>query len=172
MEILILGLILVALMVYASTRIKRSAAQAFEQEPIETDEFTLIKPAGFLHLINGDPAYKFQAYSKEFGTENASNRRQATVDLCLISDKTLENVCEEAKASGKLLSAKNFQFDEMKSCSMEIERSENGIELNDRFFIVETGRGVYELRTSVLKDHIAVLSRKIDEMEGSLTIKK
>ena len=51
MEILIIGSLIVALMVYASTKIKRSAAQAFEEETIETDEFYLVKPEGFLNPI-------------------------------------------------------------------------------------------------------------------------
>src|SRR5262249_24498312 len=129
MELLIPGLILVALMVYASTRIKRRAAQAFEQETIGTDEFTLVKPEGFLHLISGDPAYAFQAYSKEFGAEDASDRRRATIDLRILADDSFGDVCESVKASGRLLTEKKFQFDEMKASSMEIERNENGIDI-------------------------------------------
>ena len=81
MELLIPGLVLVALMIYASTRIKKSAAAAYESETIETDDFVLFKPAGFLAVIGGDPRYAFEAYSKEFGTEDASDIRKATVHL-------------------------------------------------------------------------------------------
>lgn len=78
MEILIVGLILVALMVYASTRIKRTAAEAYNPEWIETDEFVIDKPEGFLVVIGGDPQYLFEAYSKEFGGEAAPDFRRAT----------------------------------------------------------------------------------------------
>jgi hypothetical protein len=81
MELLIPGLVLVALMIYASTRIKKSAAAAYESETIETDDFVLFKPAGFLAVIGGDPRYAFEAYSKEFGTKDASDIRKATVHV-------------------------------------------------------------------------------------------
>ncbi len=81
MEILIPGLILVALMVYASTRIKKSAARAYEPETIETEDFVINKPAGFLTVIGGDPQYAFESYSKEFGTDSASEFRKATAHI-------------------------------------------------------------------------------------------
>ena len=81
MELLIPGLILVALMVYASTKIKRTAAAAFEPETIETDEFSIEKPDGFLNVLNRDPALELDMYSKEFGHEITSDKRQARVEL-------------------------------------------------------------------------------------------
>src|SRR5687767_8261126 len=53
MELLIPGLILVALMVYASTRIKRTAAAAFDRETVDTEDFIIQKPEGFLHNLHG-----------------------------------------------------------------------------------------------------------------------
>ena len=41
MEIFIVGVAVVALMVYVSTKIKRSAAAAFEREEIEEEDFSL-----------------------------------------------------------------------------------------------------------------------------------
>ncbi len=70
MEILIIGVIVVALMVWASTRIKRSAAEAFEEEAIDTDDFSLVKPEGFLSPVENDEYLAFYAYSKEFGEED------------------------------------------------------------------------------------------------------
>lgn len=81
MEILIPGLILVALMVYASTRIKKSAAKAYEPETIETDDFVINKPAGFLTVIGGDPRLAFESYSKEFGAGSNSEFRKATANI-------------------------------------------------------------------------------------------
>jgi hypothetical protein len=83
MEILIPGLILVALMVYASTKIKRSAAAAFDAETIETDDYVIQKPGGFLNNLNGDPAYLFESYSKEFG-EDAPGVRMGTVTIAAV----------------------------------------------------------------------------------------
>ena len=85
MEILIPGLILVALMIYASTKIKKSAAEAYEPETIETDDFMIHKPAGFLTVIGGDPKFAFESYSKEFGEEGASEFRKATATISVFN---------------------------------------------------------------------------------------
>src|SRR5215218_5042830 len=78
MEILILGVILVALMAYVSTRIKKSAARAFEREVIETGDFRLVKPEGFLSPVSENSEYAFEAYSKDFGEDDAAaEHRQA-----------------------------------------------------------------------------------------------
>ena len=78
MELLIPGLILVGLMIYASTRIKRNAAKAFEAETIETPDFVIRKADGMLHVLNGDPAYLFEAYSKDYGKIGSRDLRLAT----------------------------------------------------------------------------------------------
>lgn len=96
MEILIPGLILVALMIYASTRIKKSAARAYESETIETDEFVIFKPAGFLTVIGGDPKYSFEAYSKEFGSESASDIRKATAHITVYDPQNIQAGIETA----------------------------------------------------------------------------
>lgn len=100
MELLIPGLILVALMVYASTRIKRSAARAFEAETIETDGFIIQKPDGFLNVINGDPEFAFEAYSKDFGGKGSENIRLATANVVVKIDTTVEAVKAKIVASG------------------------------------------------------------------------
>lgn len=81
MEILIPGLLLVALMVYASTRIKRTAAEAFESESIAGDDFIIEKPSGMLTVINGRPDLLFESYSKEYGKGDAGEIRQVRAEL-------------------------------------------------------------------------------------------
>jgi hypothetical protein len=81
MELLIPGLILVALMVWASTKIKRDADAAFGPESIETDDVAVEKPDGFLHVINDDSGLAFRAYSKEYGSGEANGIRKATIDI-------------------------------------------------------------------------------------------
>ena len=91
MEILIPGLIIVALMVYASTKIKRTTAAAFEAETVEADDFVVRKPEGFLHVLNGDPQYAFESYSKEFGGSGAENIRRATATLTITNGSTVKD---------------------------------------------------------------------------------
>ena len=77
MEILIPGLILVALMVWASTKIKKKASAAYEDEIVETDTFILEKPEGFISPAYPDEGLEFAAYSKEFGRDRTRDLRQA-----------------------------------------------------------------------------------------------
>jgi hypothetical protein len=91
MEILIPGLLLVAFMAWASTRIKRNAAAAYAAETIETDEFVIQKPEGFLHNLNGDPRYVFEAYSKDFSKVN-DKLRVGTATVERIADQSLSDV--------------------------------------------------------------------------------
>lgn len=93
MEILFFGLILVALMIYASTRIKKSAARAYEPETIETDDFIIDKPAGFLTVIGGDPRYAFESYSRDFGGEDAPEFRKATAKITIFN--SLEDAAKD-----------------------------------------------------------------------------
>lgn len=172
MEILIPGLILVALMVYASTRIKRSVARAFEAENIDLDQFSLFKPDGFLHVINGDPEYAFQAYSKEFGEGNASSRRQATIDLRIVTDKDFDEVCSAVKQGGTQLAERSFHIDDMHAMSAETERTVGEFPFIDHYFVIDAPGGVFELRSAVLKKYNDQISPKIDQIEESLTIKK
>lgn len=81
MEILIPGLLLVAFMVYASTRIKRTAAEAFESETIAGDDFVIQKPEGMLTVLNGRPELLFESYSKEYGKGDAGEIRQIRAEL-------------------------------------------------------------------------------------------
>ena len=88
-------------MVYASTRIKRSAAAAFDAETIETDEFIIQKPEGFLHNLNGDPKYIFEAYSKEFSKAN-DKLRTGTATIRRIENSTLDAAVNDMLQTGEV----------------------------------------------------------------------
>jgi hypothetical protein len=83
MEILIVGIILVAVMAYLSTKIKKSAQAAYELEVFDNGEFTVTKPEGFIIPFNEKSPYAFEAYSKDFGDDDARkfNQCQATVSV-------------------------------------------------------------------------------------------
>src|SRR5258707_9193856 len=125
MELLIPGLILVALMVYASTRIKKTAAAAFEPETIETDTFIIQKPDGFLNVINGDPQYSFEAYSKEFGGPGAENFRQGTAHLSVyVGMSTDEAVASLLNSGNEMVSDISGGFNEIHYRVLEAKRIE------------------------------------------------
>src|SRR4051812_17512027 len=83
MEILIIGILVVALMAYASTKIKKSAQVAYELEVFENEAFTITKPEGFIIPYNEKSPHLFEAYSKDFGDDEARKFNQcwAIVDV-------------------------------------------------------------------------------------------
>src|SRR5687767_13144691 len=149
MEILIPGLILVALMVYASTKIKKRAAEAFEPETIETDAYSLRKPEGFLHVIDS-PVHDFEAYSKESGDDNYQSKR-ATIEVDAIRDMDLANAREEVRSR----SLEFAVMDETGSdCRIETHEAANETGLIVFYKLVNAADVVYRLRFAVLSKHV------------------
>lgn len=148
MEILILGIILVALMAYVSTRIKNSAAQAFEREIIETEDFRLVKPEGFLNPVNENSEYAFEAYSKDFGEEDAAEYRRAHAVVSV---------------------QQNPAPDE--NLPSEIEKTEKGVTLQTFHKILKGDNKFYELEISLLKEYREQYFDKINEMLNSFSLK-
>jgi hypothetical protein len=145
MELLIPGLVLVALMIYASTRIKRTAAKAFEAETIETDEFVIQKPAGFLHNLNAAPDNVFEAYSKDFSSEHPE-LRIGNVSIQRLEGQTVDASAEAELARGgtitddftELLGERAYRI-------LGIRRSDNTVETKTSFKLAANERGVYKL---------------------------
>jgi len=171
MEILILGVILVALMVFVSTKIKKSAAQAFEQEAIETEDFKITKPKGFINPINEDSAVAFEAYTKELGENEAKNFRQAQANLRIIRDSNFEAVCGNAKASAdKILS--ESAFENPRVYLLESERIEKGVSIISSWKIVENiqKRKIYELKISIIEAYREDYATRANEMINSFIV--
>lgn len=162
MELLIPGLILVALMVYASTRIRRSAARAFEAETIETDEFVIQKPEGFLNVIGGDERYAFEAYSKEFGGEGAEEIRQATVKVTIGAPQT---------SAGEIVSEQNETRDDVHYRVVESKRMEEDVGYRVLSKATERNGKTYTLEVVALAKAAPELSVKIEEMLDSFAVK-
>lgn len=172
MELLIPGLLLVALMVWASTRLKRFTAAAFEAETIETNDFTLRKPDGFLHVLNDDSGAAFRAYSKEFGTGTSSEVRQATAEVNIFDNSSVEERRERIIESTKsILSEQPYTDGGEKATVIEAEREERTAVLIDRYKLVQRAARVFELRVAVLAEHKEELSRKVDEMLDGFHVK-
>ena len=93
MEIWIIGIPLVALMVYLSTRVKKMANQAYAEELIEREGFALIKPEGFIFLETPAEGLAFQAESKAFGENEATETiREASASVVIRSGDVKEAV--------------------------------------------------------------------------------
>ena len=172
MELLIPGLILVALMVYASTKIKKNAALAYEREKIETPEFLIVKPDGFICPVDHSEELLFAAYSKEYGREQAESVRQASAEIKAFAGHDFEEVCERARnGSARVISEDFGTLSGAKCCILEAEQVDNGITFDVLHKIMAGDGKVYELTVSVLPEHKDDYSRKIDELAGSFTLK-
>ena len=152
MELLIPGLLLVALMVWASTRIKKTAAAAFDAETIETDEYIIQKPEGFLHNLNGDPKYIFEAYSKEYSKAN-DKLRAGTATLQRIENSTLKAVASEMLQAKEMVDNGTEILGEDRYRNFESLKSSDGVETARSFKLAEKKGKVYKLELTALDDN-------------------
>lgn len=172
MELLIPGLILVALMVYASTRIKKTAAAAFEPETIEDERFVIQKPRDFLHVIGGDPKYAFEAYSKELGTGNAENLRGATAKLRIDENRSIDHILSDRLAKdAHIIDDTTEVIDDIKYRVIEAEWTEDDLELYGVRKLAEHDGRVYDLEARMLKETTGELRTGIETFVDSFRVK-
>ena len=172
MELLILGLILVAVMVYASTRIKKTAAAAFEAETIETDDFIIQKPDGFLNKLNGDPQFAFEAYSKEFGGPGAENIRQGTAHLKIYEGISVDQaVVNLSDSGGEFTGDISEVVNEKRYRVIEAKRTEKGVELRIFYKSAERNAKTYEFEITALAETSGEFMRKIETMFAGFEVK-
>lgn len=176
MEIFIIGAAVVALMVYVSTRIKKSAAQAFDRETIETDEFFIIKPEGLLHPLRDKSEFAFEAYSKDFGAENLRNIWQVNAEMLVHTDAKFKDVCVAVKKSAEEVMSENVLKEtpaDQRICLIEGKQTLDDVKKRVFWKIVESvsQKKVYELRIYVLEGNLTEFSSRIEEMLESFTVK-
>lgn len=172
MEILIVGGILVALMVYASTKLKRFTAEAFEAETVETDEFVVDKPDGFLHVIGGDRAYAFEAYSREFGGPGSEEIRQATAMLRIDTRRTVEHILQDRLGKdASVISDDNEMVNEMRYRVVIADVTKDGSAARVYHKIAESGGKVYDFEVRALSETTETITRNIETMIDSFAIK-
>lgn len=175
MEIFIVGGIVVALMVFVSTKIKQSAARAFVPELIEREEFKIAKPEGFMTPLDVRNGFLFEAYSREYGEKKARNIRRAQAFLTVVDFLNFDAECEKAKSSaGKVLSERVLGNDDERVFLLESEaKGENNFPVVDFQKIVEIRRQgkTYNLKVSVLQPFREIYIHKINEMINSFRLK-
>jgi hypothetical protein len=170
MEILIVGVIIVALMIYTSTRIKRQAAEAFEEETIDTQDFSLVKPEGFLSPVENQDFLAFYAYSKEFGEEEKAEKLyQSLIKLKILAGRSLAEIGGEIKKSfdAGISEEKPDEY----TYILRGEKSEKEVE---KFFyhkLVAKNEQVYDLEIMVLADYQEKFGEKAEKLLTSFHVK-
>ncbi len=166
MEILIPGLILVALMVYASTKIKKRAAEAFEPEVITTERFKLRKPEGFLHVIDS-PDHAFEAYSKESG-EGGDRGKRATIEIDILRDVDLVTAREAIRQASSEFDVSEEVYE---GCRIETQETASETSRKVVYKLIAAGDSIFRLRFAVLSEHSADYLRRIDETLDSFVVR-
>jgi hypothetical protein len=164
MELLIPGLLLVALMIWASTKIKRSAAAAFDAEHIEGDGFALDKPDGFLNLQYGSSDHLFDAYSKEFGLGEASNVRAATAVVYSTDESLNEAATLEQTRLMNSDRSERFELDGRHCIIVTGQEDRDGHKFHVSEKLLECGARTIVLKVEALEETPEGLSRKIEQL--------
>lgn len=159
-------------MVYASTRIKRAAAQAYEIETVETDEFVLHKPEGFLNVVAGDPKYAVEIYSKEYGTDGAERFRKATATLRIDDGRGLQHILADRRyPAASTVSDFNEVIDGVRYRVIAAEWSENGIAFTGLRKLAEHGGKVFDLEAKRLAETTGEAAAGIVTLIDSFRVK-
>ena len=138
-------------MVWASTRIKKNAAAAFDPETIENDEFVIQKPEGFLHNLNGDPKYLFEAYSKELSKVN-DKFRIGTATITKIENSTLDSVVSGILEADDSVDHGTEIIDEHRYRHLESRKNNDGVETEVSYKLAEKNGSVYKLEITATGD--------------------
>jgi len=167
MELLIPGLILVALMAWASTRIKKRAADAFEAELIETESYSLRKPEGFLHVL-GDPQHDFNAHTSEFSEEENSQVRRAAIEIDVVRDRSLSEVRDQIRKKAESSEIRNETEADIE---LVADETANQTAVSAFYKIVSGGSSIYRLRFAVVAAQKKEFLLRIEETLDSFKIK-
>ena len=170
MEILIVGVILVALMAWASTRIKRNAAAAFEAETIETGEFTLKKPDGWLSVVDPREPYIFEGYTKDLGSKPNENIRLGTAAI-EVSNAAIDDVVTETIAGAEITDDIREVINERHYRIVELTRTEDDIDRIEWLKFAEANGSVYTFRIKALAEATVEFRRDVGSMLDSFELK-
>jgi hypothetical protein len=139
--LIIIGIFIGVLMLI-KTFVKKAANEAFEEELVETDEFTLTKPEGYLTPVDK----QFEAYSRDWS--EGGNFRKSWAKL---------NILDGIKKNSK----KQTEYNSKDIDIIELKRI-----IGD-----EKRKQTFELTVSVVKEHKDEYLAKANAMLDSFRLK-
>jgi hypothetical protein len=157
MELLIPGLILVALMAWASTKIKKRAADAFEAETVETDDYVIRKPEGFLHVI-GATDHELSAYSRELAEGDDAKMRRATIEIDVLPATELSvaaDAIRSASSDAEILVSSDKLYE------LRADETANGTAFTAFYKLVRNETSLYRLRFAVASESLEEYSDRV-----------
>ena len=173
--ILALGLLLVATMVIVSTKIKRAAAEAYEPETVDKEEFRVEKPAGFLYPLNAKTEFAYEAYSKTYGDRGTRNIWRARTRLRESEGLNVRRIIDEASKSESDLSEKRLEDLPKQQIGSILRSNKEDDEVFYRVFRKIIGdkkrNKTWELKTTVLGPFEEEYTEIVCEMMKSFEVK-
>lgn len=168
MEIWIIGGALVALMVYVSTRIKRSAAEAYEAEDIETVTYRLRKAAGFICPAGAAGPESLSLHSDAFGEREATESTRRAEAVLYVVPSSLSAIKEELRSEGLTVedsdSRETIARGEVIDGDVRTVRIIKAVEAKD-------GR-IFRLEARILADHGSEFLGPVEDMVGSFALRQ
>lgn len=166
----------IAVLLFLSSRVRRSANTAFEPETIETEEFKINKPEGFLHPLNNEPEYPFEAYSREVGEKGAGRLQKSLVKISVKNGLVFKAARESAKKDADNIYSETILENAPQGqqiCLLEGEKTENDVKRLVFHKIVESeNQGkTYDLEVSILEANEAEYIGRASELINSFTVK-
>ena len=169
MELLIPGLIIVAVMVWASTRIKRNAAAAFDAEVVETDTLIISKPAGWLSIAEPKNAL-FEAYTREFAPSPHEEMRLGTAAV-VAERASADEIVAGLRTNATIKDEAREIVSEVRYRVLETAQTEGEVEILEFLKIAERDDQSYVLRVRTPDPATAELRRGIETMLDSFILK-
>lgn len=168
MEIWIIGGGIVLLMVYVSTRIKKSAAAAFEREIIETNTFSFVKPKGFICPVDRLSTDSFYLHSQGFGDAEATESTYQAEARLTVHDSSFDSMKSEA------VSKPAMAIEEFGARDVAVRGivTENQVEFKVFRRLVESRDSkVFDITVKVISDHLEDYQAQADEIVSSFLVK-
>lgn len=169
MELLIPGLILVALMVWVSTKIKKAAAAAYSEETVTTDDFTITKPEGFIIPVNDGSPFLFEARTKEYENVERESIPAASATITANRGDEFDSVCESVRSKVGKVVDDDVHREGSRVCVVTAEENENGVSYMATYKIIEAGESPLTLHARTLPEQNDELTRKIEAMVRSFS---
>lgn len=166
----------IAVLMFVSSRIRRVANRAFEPETVETAEFKINKPEGYLHPLNNDSKFAFEAYSRELGEKGAGRLRKSLVKLNVNEGSNFGKVVRSVKQNADNIYSETAPENvppNQKICLLEGYKTEDGIKRTVFHKIVESRNQnkTYDLEVTVLEANEDEYIGKASELINSFTVK-
>lgn len=172
MEILIIGLIIVALMAYTSTKIKKAAREAYQSETLTGEGFSIVKSEGYMVPGRDERSpYEFEIVSKEFGGGDCGKRRQVSLTLNVSGGSDIAGVRKEMRSQLTDITEDELLKDSQKTTlSMTGDRKLDGCSLRIFMRSFERGGKVFRFDAAATLEDIEDHEENINAMLDSILI--